>query len=142
MTTAQNRQKPDNSQFLTKLNYRTVTGEFKNMVLFRTDCFVYMFRRPMTEEQQMQFMEFIRDSDKLNNTTLTEFINWFLSHDILFDVMFEFVNRKDMTLPEMIQYNWTCLKLTRKARKILNRLYKQNNIPACCRSLFFHKKTT
>lgn len=140
MNTARTYQKPDNSQFLTRLNYQTAMGEFKNMVLFRTDCFIYVFRNPMTDEQQAQFMEFIRDSDKLNDTTLTEFINWFLSHDVLFDVMFGFTYRKDIPLPELIWYNWACFKLTRKARRIMNTLYEKNNIPACSRSLFFNRK--
>lgn len=50
METAQAYQKPDHSQFLTKLNYDTVMGEFRNMAMFQTDCFVYVFRNPMTNE--------------------------------------------------------------------------------------------
>lgn len=57
----------------------------------------------MTDEQQLDFVEFIRDSEKLNNTTLTEFMNWFLAHDVLFDIMFKITNRNDMVGTHRIQ---------------------------------------
>ena len=139
METAQAYQKPDHSQFLTKLNYDTVMGEFRNMAMFQTDCFVYVFRNPMTNEQQLAFMEFIRDSEKLNNTTLTEFMNWFLTHDVLFDIMFKITNRNDMPLLEHIEYNWVCFKLVKAARKALNELYEKHDIQAYHKSLFFKR---
>ena len=55
--------------FLTKLRWQTVNKDFNEMHEFSTDCFRYVFEKPLGYEEQNDFLTFVGNSDNLNHLT-------------------------------------------------------------------------
>lgn len=77
--------------FLTRLRWDTAYGNFTDIVMFGTDCIIYVFGRPLTMWEQMNFTEFLGSSDNMNSLTPVDFCNYFLSRKIPFSLKFKYI---------------------------------------------------
>ena len=99
--------------FLTRIRWQTATGEFSQMDSYTTDCFQYVFIKPLEIEQQNEFMQFIGDSDHFNRLSVLDFCNYFLNQDIPFKLKFRYCRKR------RIRFNLNCYKIVMYLQKEL-----------------------
>lgn len=80
----------NHNNLLTKLRYQTATRMFNDMTQFATDCICYAFAKPLSYEEQNDFVEFLGDSDHLNSLSPVDFCNYLLHNHIEFTLKFRF----------------------------------------------------
>jgi hypothetical protein len=86
-----NRKPVNHSIFLTRLRWDTVNGSFQKMEKFSTDCIVYKFKKPLEIKEQADFLDFLGDTDNLNELSSVDFCNYFLTNNIPFSIKFRFL---------------------------------------------------
>lgn len=106
--------------FLTRLRWQTATGEFSKMNSFITDCFQYVFVKPLEGEQQNDFMLFIGDSDHFNSLSVLDFCNYFLNQNIPFKLKFRYCKKRE------VQFNLKCYKIVKYLQKELKNIEFRN----------------
>lgn len=106
--------------FLTRIRWKTATGEFSEMNTFITDCFKYDFIEPLKIEQQNNFIQFIGDSDHLNSLSVLDFCNYFLNQNIAFKLKFKYCREKE------VGFNLSCYKIVKYLQKELKNIEIRN----------------
>lgn len=81
------------NMFLNRLRWDTVYDKFEEMSRFKIDAIQYAFKYPLSKSEQMDFIEFIGDSDHLNSLTPVDFCNFLLNRKIEFTVTFCYTRR-------------------------------------------------
>lgn len=105
--------------FLTKLRWETATKEDARMTYFATDCFCYMFYRPLSFEEQNDFLDFIGDADNLNKITPVDFCDYYLFKNIPFEIKYKYT--KEIGLWANIE----SYRLIKLLQKILKKIRKE-----------------
>jgi hypothetical protein len=106
----------DHDIFLNRLRWKTVYGEFDGMTIFSTDCITYKFRRPLTREEQMDFISFLGDSEHMNTLSPVDFCNFFLKNKIPFSLKFKYI--KDLSIKDNYRYAKIIKALQQELRKL------------------------
>lgn len=106
----------NHDSFLTKLKWQTTNKQFNEMTEFGTDCICYVFDKPLSYEEQNDFISFVKDSDNLNQLSPIDFCNYFLRNNIAFQLKYRYV--KQLSLMQNYQY----YKIIRMIRKQLKNL--------------------
>lgn len=89
---------------------------FSDMQGFRTGCFCYKLIRPLSYEEQSDFVEFLNNSDNMNHLPSTAFCIYFLRHQIPFYIKWEYTPQ--ISLPDNLASYRIVRTLNRQIRKI------------------------
>lgn len=82
--------------WINKVKWKTAMNEFERMNKLILDCFEYSFVGGLEYKQQMQLIDFMGDSDKLNSLHVSDFCNFFLNKDIKFILKFRFCKKRNI----------------------------------------------
>lgn len=106
---------PDNDIFLNKLRWQSANKNFTDMQKFATDSIVYIFAKPLSYNEQNDFINFIGNSEHLNHLTPVDFCNYFRHKKIKFTIKFQYV--KNIGLRQNYQYYKIIRILRRELKK-------------------------
>ena len=117
--------------YLNRLRWDTVYGKFTEMSSFSTDAIEYKFKHPLTNKEQMAFMDFIKDTKTINSHTPVDFCNFLIQHRIEFAINFKYNSKLS------IRQNWSYYKIVKilqgKLEKIRSikwhRIYDETDLP-------------
>lgn len=83
----------NHNHFLTKCRWASAVDhvQFKS---FQTDNVRYCFDQVLTEDQQSEFLDFLGDSDHMNQLSILDFCTYFIHKDIPFHLQFHYSKNK------------------------------------------------
>lgn len=104
--------KHDYNILLHRLRWQTQMDNFVGLETFEIDCICFQMAKPMTKQQQLDFFEFLGDSDHLNGLPPAAFCDYLDSHGIEWTVSFKYI----LKLP--IRKNFRYWNIVRKLKKV------------------------
>lgn len=104
--------------WINKVKWKSAMHEFKEMNKVILDCFEYSFIGRLEYEQQMQLIEFMGDSDKLNSLHVSDFCNFFLDNNIKFVLRFRICKKRS------ISENFKSFRIVKNANQQIEKIIK------------------
>lgn len=108
--------------FLTKIRFQAATGEFKSMLSFTADCFVYKFPQVITGQALISFSEFLGDSDHFNRITPVDFCTYFIRNNIPFMISWTLCKKRSAKI------NWLSFVAVMEIKKELKKSSYYKNL--------------
>lgn len=111
------------SVFMTRLKFKTATGEFPDMISLRVNCYRFRFKRPLSEKEQYAFLEYAEAMDLAEIKSVLAMAIWLGISKIPYDIGFAY--NKDLSPLRNLRYLFYLRTIRKEARELAQDILKK-----------------
>ena len=105
-----------NDMWLNRIKIQLNADDNKKMISLRLSCFLFVFKRTLTSEEQNKILAFMKNGKHMESLDLPDYFEFFDKNDIPFVLKFKYNKKYPMA------YNRSCRKRAKQLRKQRNEM--------------------
>lgn len=102
--------------FMTQLKFKTATGEFPDMISLRVNCYLFRFKRPLSEQEQYAFLEYAETMDLAEIKSILAMAIWLGLSKIPYEIGFAY--NKDLPPLQNLRYLFYLRTIRKEAEEL------------------------